>query len=68
MRFTAYAATSGVEVDLDAKTLLGAKREASDWITFGGGDVIVSADGEPVAVRYFWRVLDRFGWGPWQTV
>lgn len=67
MRFTAYA-SSGVEVDLDAKTLDGAKREASAWITFGGGDVTVSADGVPVATRQFWQILNRFGWGKWVSL
>lgn len=67
MRFTAYA-SSGVEVDLDAKTLAGAKREASAWITFGGGDVTVSADGVPLATRVFWQERDLFGWEPWETI
>jgi hypothetical protein len=67
MRFTAYA-SSGVEVNLDAKTLVGAKREASAWITFGGADVTVCADGVPVATRAFWQNLNHFGWDAWATL
>jgi len=67
MRYTAFA-SSGVEIDLDAKTLIGAKREASKWISFGGGDVTVSADGKPVAIREFWQVRHLFGWDPWRAI
>jgi hypothetical protein len=67
---TTYSAlaSSGVRVDLDARTLTGAKREASAWISFGGGNVTLCADGVPVAMRRFWRNLNHFGWDRWEAL
>ena len=65
MTYTAYASESGIEVRLNARTLIGAKREASAWINFGGGSVTISCDGNPVATREFWQSLNNFGWDRW---
>lgn len=61
-------ADSGVVVDATAKTLTGAKREASKWMAFGGGSVYVVADGKDVCVRKFWQNGNHFGWDAWKTV
>jgi hypothetical protein len=63
MEYTAHA-SSGVVVDLEAKTLTGAKREASEWISFGS-DVTVCGDNKPIAMREFWQERNLFGWAPW---
>lgn len=60
-------ASSGVEVDATAKTLTGAKREASRWMSFGGGSVYVVVDGRDVCVREFWQNGNRFGWKKWKS-
>lgn len=65
-RFMIYA-DSGVSISSSAKTLTGAKREASKWMSFGGGSVYVkdTTNGE-VLMRPFWRNLSHFGWGRWE--
>ena len=67
-RFTIKHA-SGVINKAKAKTLTGAKREASQEMTHGGGSVSVT-DRETGEVwqREFWQNLNRFGWGPWKRV
>lgn len=66
---SAYTITadSGVTINSTSKTLVGAKREASAWMSFGGGSVWVLQAGEPVAMRRFWRDGNRFGWGRWES-
>lgn len=59
---------SGVVVDADAKTLTGAKREATRWMTHGGGAVYVLEDGREVCFRPFWESGSRFGWDKWRAV
>jgi hypothetical protein len=61
-------AESGVRIPADAKTLAGAKREASKWISFGSGDVYVISNGAPVCKRKFWEQRGRFGWKKRETV
>ena len=67
MTYTAQA-SSGVTVNLNAKSITGAKREASSWISFGGGDVTVCAAGAPVAIRRFRQNLNRFYWDRWEAL
>ena len=64
------SADSGVQVPADSTTIAGAKREASRWMSFGGGSVAVldAATKEPLCVRPFWQHLNRFGWDAWVTL
>lgn len=67
MRYTIHH-QSGVITTSTAKTLAGAKREASKDATHGGGSVTVHCDGNPVCRREFWQSLDRFGWEKWENI
>jgi hypothetical protein len=58
---------SGVVNNVNATTLLGAKREASREMTYGGGSVYLNFDGETWK-REFWQNLNRFGWSKWRKV
>lgn len=59
---------SGVVTTSSAKTLTGAKREASKDMTHGGGSVTVYADNQPVCKREFWQSIRHFGWEKWQNI
>jgi hypothetical protein len=59
---------SGVTVTANAQTLTGAKREATNWASFGAGDIYVDQNGDTIAKREFWQERNRFGWLPWQSV
>ena len=60
---------AGDRIRSAAKTILGAKREATNWITFGGGNVyIFQDDGVPLWMRKFWQSGDRYGWDRWQKI
>jgi hypothetical protein len=60
---------SGVSNRADARTLTGAKREASSQMTYGGGSVevvdIVTGD---VWRREMWQSGHSFGWSRWTKV
>lgn len=59
-------ADSGVEITANAQTLTGAKREATKWMTFGGGSVsVANSKGNILCTRYFWRIGNHFGWDKW---
>lgn len=62
------AANSGVIVISKAKTLIGAKREASAWASYGSGDVFVVVDGTAVCMRRFWSNGGNFGWHNWESI
>jgi len=59
-------AENGASIKSNAKTIVGAKREASKWLSFGAGDVSVEnvKTGEKW-VRRFWQHLNHFGWEQW---
>ena len=60
---------SGVEYNAMSQTLLGAKRQASEDMTFGGGHVYVTdTDSGQVWTRQQWRCYSRFGWRKWERV
>ena len=65
--FTIHA-DSGINITAKAKTLIGAKREASNWISHGGGSVYVDQNGKTVAMRKFWSSGRHFGWDKWTSV
>lgn len=65
--YTAKAA-SGVTSTLGAKTLLGAKREATKWISYGGGLLTLYCDGQAVAYRDFEQNGSHYHWLPWVTI
>ena len=60
---------SGVGYNAKSQTLLGAKREASQDMTYGGGHVYVTdtVSGH-VWTRQHWRSYDRFGWRKWERI
>ena len=60
---------SGVEYNSKSKTLIGAKCEATQDMTFGGGHVYVTdtVSGH-VWTRQHWRSYDRFGWRKWERL
>ena len=63
-----YAHKSGVEIKAEANTILSAKREASKWMSHGGGSVSVLDDnGNPICTREFWETGNSFGWDKWQN-
>ncbi|MFA5240353.1 MAG: hypothetical protein WC476_11700 [Phycisphaerae bacterium] len=64
MKYT-ITADSGVSITSSAKTLTGAKREASAWMSYGGGSVYVADKNGPICKRDFWKNLNRFGWSKW---
>jgi hypothetical protein len=55
---------SGIVNTVRSRTLLGAKREASREMTYGGGSVTLYYDGE-VWHRELWTSGHSFGWGGW---
>lgn len=59
---------SGVVTTSTAKTLTGAKREASKDMTHGGGSVTIYAGNKPACQRVFWQDRNQFGWGRWENV
>lgn len=62
-------AQSGAEIESKAKTLVGAKREASAWITHGGGTVyVLDAERNPICYRRMWSEGHRFGWLRWEAI
>lgn len=62
------SSASGVTVESSAKTLAGAKREATKWMTFGGGSVSVQdKHGNTLAIRQFWQNGNHFGWDKWSS-
>ena len=66
--FKIYAHKSGITEIANAKTLAGAKREASDWMSHGGGSVsVLDMDGYVLATRCFWQNGNRFGWDKWDN-
>lgn len=65
MRKFEISAQSGVSVPANAKTLAGAKREATKWAAFGSGDISIVENGSTVCVRRFWQNGNRFGWRKW---
>jgi hypothetical protein len=67
--FYAITAESGVSVDCDAHTLLGAKREASAWMSFGGGSVtLIDKATKETWTREFWQSGRSFGWNAWKKI
>ena len=68
--FDMTAQASGVSVMCDAHTLLGAKREASAWMSYGGGSVVLhDRQTDERWIRRFWSTVNgKFGWGKWETV
>lgn len=65
-------AENGASAQCRSHTLAGAKREASDWITFGGGSVVlVNYNTGETWTRKMWdskKALNSFGWYNWQRV
>lgn len=60
---------SGASNCAEAATLLGAKREASGQMTFGGKSVsVVNTKTKEIWRREFWQELNRFGWEKWTKV
>ena len=65
----AMSAASGVSVVCDATTVIGAKREASAWISYGGGDITVTNNQtNETWMRKFWTIGPSFGWGRWRLI
>ena len=62
------AANSGVILDCNAKTITGAKREASIWASYGAGDIFVLVNGDAVCTRRFWSDGGNFGWHKWENI
>lgn len=58
---------SGVINSVNAKTLIGAKREATKEMSFGGGSVTLYFNGE-IWTREFWSGVRNFGWNKWEKV
>lgn len=65
--FKLHAHKSGITINANAQTLEGAKREASAWITHGGGSVSVISQGVSLCTRHFWENGSRFGWENWKN-
>ena len=62
-----FEALSGNRCEtLTAKTLTGAKRQASALLSHGCGDMVLYKDDEPIARRRFWEGFNTFGWGNWE--
>jgi hypothetical protein len=62
-------AANGVSACCDARTMLGAKREASAWIGYGGKSVTVTDNiTSETWYRSFWESGHKFGWGKWERV
>ena len=67
-KFIAYS-ESGVTINLNAKTELGAKREATKWLSYGAGDVYIENIATGIKWRRgFWQNRDRFGWTVWEQI
>ena len=60
-------ADSGI-IEYAGKTLIGAKREASKWATFGGGSVYVETPAGEIYWREFWQNGNSFGWKRWSKM
>lgn len=60
-------ASGGCEKTCDAKTLLGAKREATRWASYGQGVQIITPEGE-IWEKEFWQNRNLFGWKSWKQV
>lgn len=56
--------TSGVKSQVST-SLLGAKREASKFLTHGNGVTVCDSNFNPICKRDFWSAGNRFGWSKW---
>jgi len=64
--FYLYAHKSNIKVQARATSLIGAKREASKWMTYGGGSIsVLDKNSVILATREFWEDHNRFGWERW---
>jgi len=67
-KFIAYS-ESGVTIGLNAKTELGAKREATKWLSYSAGDVYIENTATGIKWRRgFWQNGHRFGWSNWEQI
>lgn len=57
---------SGVKTISNAKTIIGAKREASKLMTHGGRSVYVESPNGVIYQRKFWSSGRNFGWDKWE--
>ena len=67
MSYTITHQKSGISYQSKAKTIAGAKREATADATFGGGSVTVHGK-EGTTSREFWQELSRYGWEKWSQL
>jgi hypothetical protein len=59
---------SGVINRANAKTLAGAKREATREKSFGGGSVWIEDENRNMlAMREFWQIGNSYGWNKWNA-
>lgn len=65
-KYHIYHSKSQMNFESSAKTLIGAKREATSQMTHGGGGVSISDDqGNVICGREFVERIGGFKWMPW---